>query len=202
MRGKRIQSIVTAGRWTLPAVIIICIICWIGAGLLLDVNYDISTSYTPLGALSTVLNDLPTIVNKLGSFALYAIIGYILIEINNVFGIIRTRASAQTVFYFLLISACPSMHLLYPGDIASVSYLLALFFLFRSYHRHQSSFDLFYSFAFIGFGTMFFPQLVYFIHLWLFGIINFQSINLMIICSAIIVLRFPSWFFFSHSYFN
>ena len=29
MRNKRLQSQVTAGRWTLPAVIFICALCWV-----------------------------------------------------------------------------------------------------------------------------------------------------------------------------
>ena len=201
MRGKRLQGIVTAGRWTLPAVIFICTICWIGAGFVLNVDYNLNSNYAPLGTLSTILSNLPFFLNKLAGFALYAIIGYFLIEINNVFGIIRTRASVQTAFYFLLITACPSMHLLYPGDIASISYLIALYFLFRSYHQHRSSGNIFYSFAFMGLGTIFFPQLVYFIPIWWIGTIKFQSLNPRSFCASILGFSFPYWFLFGHAFF-
>ena len=37
MRNKRLQSQVTAGRWTLPAVIFICALCWAVSYTHLDV---------------------------------------------------------------------------------------------------------------------------------------------------------------------
>ena len=35
MRNRRLQGRITAGRFTLPAVILICIVCWIGTSILL-----------------------------------------------------------------------------------------------------------------------------------------------------------------------
>jgi len=55
---------------------------------------------------------------------LFAGIGYFLIELNNTFAIIRMRASVQTSLYFLLITACPGMHLLYAGIPQRVGRLL------------------------------------------------------------------------------
>ncbi len=201
MRGIRIQGIITAGRWTLPAVIFISTICWIATGWVLGFNYSISMNYAPLGAFSDILHNMPIWLNKLLGFILYAVIGYFLIEINNVFGIIRMRASVQTSLYFLLITACPAMHLLYPGDIASVSFLLSLYFLFKSYHQHRSSGCLFYSFMFMSVGTMFFPQLIYFVPLWLAGAIKFQSLNPRSFCATLIGFSFPYWFLFGHAFF-
>ena len=35
MKSKRLQGLVTAGRWTLPAAIFICTLCWVLTSALL-----------------------------------------------------------------------------------------------------------------------------------------------------------------------
>ncbi len=201
MRNNRLQGIVTAGRWTLPAVIFICIICWIATGFMSNINYLGSANYAPLGIWSEIVQTTPLWTNKIAGFVLYAAMGYFLIEMNNVFGIIRMRASVQTSLYFLFITACPSLHLLYPGDIASVTFLISLFFLFKCYHLRYPASNLFLSFAFMGMGTLFFPQLVFFIPLWLAGAIKFQAFTLRSFCAALVGFTFPYWFLFGHAFF-
>ena len=112
MRNKRLQGQVTAGRWTLPAAIFICTLCWVLTSVLLP------GLTMPAGkeggsvlwqSARTLL--LPTWAEHLVSFLIYAAAGYFLIELNNRFGIIRMRASVQTAIYFLLVTVCPEMHL-------------------------------------------------------------------------------------------
>ena len=81
MRNKRLQSQVTAGRWTLPAVIFICALCWVLTYFLF-----------PGSIASTVLEGspsawqpardflLPGWADRIVSFLIYATIGYFLIE--------------------------------------------------------------------------------------------------------------------------
>ena len=107
MRNKRLQGQVTAGRWTLPAAIFICTLCWVLTSVLLP------GLTMPAGeeggsvlwqSARTLL--LPTWAEHLVSFLIYAAAGYFLIELNNRFGIIRMRASVQTAIYFLLVTVC------------------------------------------------------------------------------------------------
>lgn len=128
MRNKRLQGQVTAGRWTLPAAIFICTLCWVLTSVLLP------GLTMPAGeeggsvlwqSARTLL--LPTWAEHLVSFLIYAAAGYFLIELNNRFGIIRMRASVQTAIYFLLVTVCPEMHLLYAGDVAACLFILHLF---------------------------------------------------------------------------
>ena len=169
MRNKRLQGLVTAGRWTLPAAIFICTLCWVLTSVLLP------GLTMPAGeeggsvlwqSARTLL--LPTWAEHLVSFLIYAAAGYFLIELNNRFGIIRMRASVQTAIYFLLVTVCPEMHLLYAGDVAAIAFLFSIYFLFKSYQQSQAAGYLFYSFLFIGAGSIFFPQLTFFSVLWLF----------------------------------
>ena len=159
MRNKRLQGQVTAGRWTLPAAIFICTLCWVLTSVLLP------GLTMPAGeeggsvlwqSARTLL--LPTWAEHLVSFLIYAAAGYFLIELNNRFGIIRMRASVQTAIYFLLVTVCPEMHLLYAGDVAAIAFLFSIYFLFKSYQQSQAAGYLFYSFLFIGAGAFSFPS--------------------------------------------
>lgn len=133
MRNKRLQSQVTAGRWTLPAVIFICALCWVLTYFLF-----------PGSIASTVLEGspsawqpardflLPGWADRIVSFLIYATIGYFLIELNNQFSIIRMRASMQTAIYFLLVTVCPKMHYLYTGDIVALGFLISIYFCLKA----------------------------------------------------------------------
>ena len=168
MRNKRLQSQVTAGRWTLPAVIFICALCWVLTYFLFP---DSIASTTPKDSSSFLQSTrdllLPGWAERIVSFLVYAIIGYFLIELNNQFSIIRMRASMQTAIYFLLVTVCPGMHLLYIGDIVALGSLISIYFLFKSYQQAQAAGYLFYSFFFIGAGSILFPQLTILSVLWL-----------------------------------
>ncbi|WP_077155593.1 hypothetical protein [Bacteroides bouchesdurhonensis] len=202
MRNKRLQSQITAGRWTLPAVILICTLFWVLTSLLLP---DLTSSLGKEGG-STIWQStrsllLPSWADRIVSYLVYAIIGYFLIEINNRFTIIRMRASVQTAIYFLLVTVCPEMHLLYAGDITALAFLVSLYFLFNSYQQSQASGNLFYSFFFIGAGSIFFPQLTFLSVLWLLGAYRFQSLNPRSFCAAILGWMLPYWMLFGHAFF-
>ena len=166
MKSKRLQGLVTAGRWTLPAAIFICTLCWVLTSVLLP---ELTMTAGEEGgsvlwqSARTLL--LPAWAEHLVSFLIYAAIGYFLIELNNRFSIIRMRASVQTAIYFLLVTVCPEMHLLYAGNVAAITFLFSIYFLFKSYQQAQASGYLFYSFLFIGAGSILFPQLTVFSHL-------------------------------------
>ena len=113
MRNKRLQSQVTAGRWTLPAVIFICALCWVLTYFLFPGSIASTTYPKDSPSAWQPARDflLPGWADRIVSFLVYATIGYFLIELNNQFSIIRMRASMQTAIYFLLVTVCPGMHL-------------------------------------------------------------------------------------------
>lgn len=199
MRNKRLQNQITAGRLTLPTVIFICIICWVLTSFLLPDIGEKETGYGLWQSARSLLH-VPW-MSRVASFVLYAAIGYFLIELNNTFAIIRMRASVQTSVYFMLVTACPGLHLLYAGDLAAVTFLISLFFLFKSYQHPKPVGNLFYSFACIGAGSLLFPQLTFFVPLWLIGAYGFQSLTLRSFCGAVIGWTLPYWFLFGHAYF-
>lgn len=201
MRNKRLQGLVTAGRWTLPAAIFICTLCWVLTSVLLP---ELTMTAGEEGgsvlwqSARTLL--LPAWAEHLVSFLIYAAIGYFLIELNNRFSIIRMRASVQTAIYFLLVTVCPEMHLLYAGNVAAITFLFSIYFLFKSYQQAQASGYLFYSFLFIGAGSILFPQLTFFSVLWLFEAHRFQSLTFRSFCGALIGWTMPYWMLFGHAF--
>lgn len=128
MRNKKLQGQVTAGRWTLPIVVFICTLCWVLTSFLLP---DLTASTVEDSTLSLWQSArdllLPAWAERLVSYLIYAVIGYSLIELNNRFGIIRMRASMQTAIYFLLVTICPEMHLLYAETLRPCFPVLHLF---------------------------------------------------------------------------
>lgn len=197
-RTKRLQTRITAGRLTLPAAILISVTCWILATILLPGTEVQKTGYPLWETFSGFC--VPGWSCRFLSFILYGIIGYFLIELNNAFGLIRMRASVQTAVYFLLISVCPSIHILYAGDLAAAAFLVALFFLFKSYQQVAPAGYLFHTFVFIGVGSLLFPQLMFFIPVFWIGAYNFQSLNPKSFFASLTGWSVPYWFLLGYAY--
>ncbi|WP_321334212.1 hypothetical protein [uncultured Bacteroides sp.] len=199
MRKNYLQKKITTGKFTLPVVILISITCWVVTAFLVPNLPEQRISYSLFQLLH--FPSMPVWVAKTASFILYAVIGYFLIELNNSFSIIRMRASIQTSLYFLFIAACPMLHQLHTGDIAAIALLISVYFLFKSYQSHQASAYLFHSFAFIGAGSLFFPQLTALVPIWFIGAYGFQSLNLRSFFASIIGWSVPYWFLFGHAFY-
>ena len=192
----------TAGRWTLPAVIFICALCWVLTYFLFPDSIASTTSKDSSSFLQSTRDLLlPGWAERIISFLVCAIIGYFLIELNNQFSIIRMRASMQTAIYFLLVTVCPGMHLLYIGDIVALGSLISIYFLFKSYQQAQAAGYLFYSFFFIGAGSILFPQLTILSVLWLLESYRFQSLTPRSFCGALLGWMLPYWMLFGHAFF-
>ncbi|MGI6793832.1 hypothetical protein ACMYZ5_05840 [Bacteroides sp. KG68] len=198
-RTKRFQSRITAGRLTLPATILIAVACWLLSGVLLP-DLQVRQSEYPLWQAFYDLC-IPAWANRLAGFVLYAVMGYFLILLNNTFALIRMRASVQTSVYFLLISACPCIHTLYAGDLAAAAFLVALYFLFRSYQQARPMGSLFHAFVFIGLGSLLLPQLMLFVPVFWMGAYNFQSLQPKSFLASLIGWSVPYWFLLGHAFY-
>ena len=199
MRNKRLQNRITAGRFTLPAAIVLSLFGWTLTSVLLPEAPPLEGGYSLWEIVSSYI---PAWANAPLSFILCGLIGYFLIELNNTFAIIRMRASVQTSIYFLLMAVCPALHQLHAGDVASIAFLISLFFLFQGYQHTRPEGPLSYSFLFIGAGSLFFPQLTLFIPLFWIGAYSFQALTLKSIFGSLTGWCLPYWFLFGHAYFH
>lgn len=200
-RTKRLQSRITAGRFTLPVAILLSAVCWIVAGVLLPTLPAPAGTY-PLWQNLGRLELLDSWAGYPISFLLYALIGYFLIALNNTYAIIRMRASVQTAIYILLVSVCPMLHPLQAGDVASVAFLVSLFFLFGAYQHPRPAGGMFYSFLFIGLGSLFYPQLTLFAPVLWLGAYSFQALTPRSFMGSLLGWWLPYWFLLGHAYYH
>ncbi len=202
MRQVRIQGTITTGRWTLPVVIIICTVCWCVSNALTFDN-GLSMTYVPFGLTARQVEIVPEWCLRLAGYAAFAAIGYFLIGLNNVFAIVRTRASAQTSFFFLLVTACPLLHTGYAGIIVAMSLALSLFLLFSGYHTYGDAPQyVFGSFALLSVATLFSPKIIYLAPIWLIGAVQFRAMSPRSLCAALVGLILPYWFLFGHAFYH
>lgn len=200
IRSNRLQNRITAGRFTLPAAVLLSLLCWIVPLFLLPEAPEVRGGYA---LWETMVSDrLPAWASAPLSFLLYAVIGYFLIELNNAYAIIRMRASVQTAIYFLLTASCPALHRLYAGDVTSVAFLISLFILFKGYQHSRPASTLFYSFLFIGAGSLFFPQLTLFVPVFWIGAYSFQALTSKSFFGSLLGWMLPYWFLLGHAYFH
>lgn len=178
MRNKTLQSRITSGRFTLPAAIFIALCCWSATGIGTGIP---ATQLWP-------------------SFALGALVGYLLVETNNAFALIRVRASAQTALYCLLASTCPALYVLYSGQAASACFALTLIFLFRSYRDENTPACLFHAFAFAGAGSLFVPQLTLLAPILWIGAYHFRSLNTKSWIASLLGWTLPYWLLLGYAY--
>ncbi len=164
------------GRFTLPVVILICLLLW--------------------GSTFQEWNELI-------SLGVTIIIGYVFIETNTTFNLIRTRTSMPVCLYWLIATALFFLHPFEWTNLVPLVFILATYQLFHSYESVSSSPFIFHSFLFIGLGSIAFPQLLYMVPMLWGSMIPFRAISIKSFLASIIGLMTPYWFVFGYAlYFN
>ena len=104
------QIQIATGRFTLPVTIVICLLLWI---------------FTLQGW------------NDLGSIGIIALIGYLMIEANTTFTLIRTRTSLPVCIYWMLATALFFLHGFLRENFVPLAFLIAVMQLFASYESSK-----------------------------------------------------------------
>lgn len=131
MSFNRFQIEVATGRFTLPVVILVCLLLW-------------GVSFQGW--------------NELISLGITTIIGYVLIETNTAFNLIRTRTTMPVCIYWLIASALFFLHPFEWTNLVPLIYLLATYQLFVSYESPSLSPPIFHTFLLVSLGSMVFPH--------------------------------------------
>jgi hypothetical protein len=198
MRGNYLQKRVTTGRFTLLVVILLSLLCW-GIAFLFLPELSLHSISEP-GDIIQVADLFDPKTGRMINLALYLLIGYLLIEINNRYSLIRVRASFQAAVFFILVAIYPQIHALSNGTLLALVMLGALGSLLKSYQHYQPSGALFRSFFCISIGTFLFPQLIFISPVLLTGAYRFQSLSLRSFCAAMVGWSLPSWVLFGYGY--
>ncbi|MCE2616724.1 MAG: hypothetical protein ACTTKN_06750 [Phocaeicola sp.] len=170
---RRYQREITTGRGTLPVTILLCLILW-------SIHFK-SFSY-------------------FASFAIYALVGYLLIELNTTFSIIRTRTTMPVALYWLIMAICLFFHPFNWVNITPLAFIIAIFQLFITYERKNSTKFIFNTFFIISAGSIAFPPLLYLIIPFFIGMKMFRSLTRKTFFVAILGLLFPYWFLFCYAF--
>lgn len=85
------------------------------------------------------------------------------------------------------------------GRLGSCSFLVALFFLFKSYQQARPTGSLFHAFVFIGLGSLLFPQLMLFAPIFWIGAYNFQSLQPKSFFASLVGWSVPYWLLLGHA---
>ncbi|MCD8310561.1 MAG: hypothetical protein LUB83_05035 [Prevotellaceae bacterium] len=182
MRSQRFQTRVVKGRFTLPVAILFAAVCWLTGW------------HEHVGAV------LPAWADGIGGFLLHGVIGYFLIGLNNTYNIIRVRASVQTGIYLLWVAVCPVLHGVDKGNVAGLVFLMALYFLFKSYQQKDSEKQLFLSCAFLGAGSLLVPQYTLTMPLFWIGAYLFRALHPKSFLASLVGWFLPYWFLLGYAF--
>lgn len=174
MRESRFQIDIATGRFTLPVAIFLCLILW--------------------GITRNEWSDL-------GSLACVALTGYLMIETNTAFNLIRTRTTFHLTVYFLLATALVFLHPFEWGNLMPILFMIIISQLFKSYESSVAAVPVYHAFLFTGLGSLIFPQLVYYLPLFMGSMFSFRAISLKSLLAALLGLLTPYWFLFGYTFY-
>lgn len=193
---------ITEGRMTLPTVILLVTVGWFICSLHFPTLPADKGVVTPLWQWARSMFFLPFTANRWIAYAVYGVVGYMLIELNNTFSIIRIRASVQTSFFLAFVTICPLLQQINTGMIACIPFVISLFFLLRSYQQPLYVSNLFHSFVFLGVASLIVPQLNYLVIIWLLTAISFQSLSFRGLFAALLGWIVPYFLLVGHAYYH
>ena len=175
MNLNRFQIQVATGRFTLPVVVIVCLLFW---GISLQEW------------------------SELASMAIIGLIGYVMIEANTAFNLIRTRTSLPVSIYGWVATALFFLHPFEWSNLIPLIFIFSILQLFRSYESSSPTNPIYHTFLFIGLGSLLFPQIICFLPLFWGSMIPFRAMNGRSFLASFIGFITPYWFLFGYAFLN
>ena len=169
----RIQTLIATGRFTLPVVILICLLLW------------------AITAQSW---------NELASLGIIALTGFMMIETNTTFNLIRTRTALPVCIYGWIATSLFFLHPFCWENLVPLIFMLAVHQLFGTYESPLPTNPVFHAFLFISLGSLVFPQFMVFALLWWASMIPFRSMGIKSFLASLIGLITPYWFLFGYAF--
>ncbi|MDR3219727.1 MAG: hypothetical protein LBU22_12275 [Dysgonamonadaceae bacterium] len=113
-------------------------------------------------------------------------IALLLLQLNHVFNIIRSRTLLPAIFYLVFASSDASFAFDSAGSISAFCVLINYFFLFNSYQQAESQINALNISLSLTLGSLFWPQLLLFFPVFWYGFHRFHSFNLRVFMASII----------------
>ena len=174
MNLNRFQIQVATGRLTLPVVILIWLLLW---GITLQEWKDCIY------------------------LAITAIIGYMMIEINTAFTLIRTRTTMPVCIFWMIATSLFFLPPLEWENLVPLAFLLSVYQLFRSYESSSPAIPIYHAFFFISLGSLVFPPFIYFSPILWGSMIPFRSLSGKSLLASLLGIITPYWFLFGYCFY-
>lgn len=169
----RLQIQVATGRFTLPVAMFVCLLLWLVSG----------SQWTDLASLAIV-----------------ALTGYVMIETNTAFTLIRTHTSLPVCIYGMLITSLCFLHPFRWENVFPLAFMLVVTQLFQSYESPRPATSVYNSFLILSTCSLFFPFAVWFLPLFIGSLIPFRALKIKSLCACILGLITPYWFLFGYAF--
>jgi len=119
----------------------------------------------------------------------------LMVYLNNSNALIRIYSRMVSAAYMLLSLTALFVLGSWKPQAAAISLILFFIFLFKSYQDRRASAMVFYAFAFLGVGSLFFPYLLYLVPVfWVILGTNIMSLSLHNFVASLLGLLAPYWF--------
>lgn len=131
-----------------------------------------------------------------GTLAGTAVTGILVAWWNDAFMLLRIRSRLISAWMLAFAAACPFMAGWGTALVPAACALGLYSFLFRAYQKPRPESDVFHAFVFLGVGSFFFPQWLYFVpFLWGAMFVRLRVYGLRVWSSAIVGLTLPYWIY-------
>lgn len=167
------QIQIATGRFTLPVTILICLLLWV-----------------------FTLNGW----NEVGSLGIVVLIGYLMIEANTAFTLIRTRTSLPVSIYWTLAAALFFLHDFQWENFVPLAFLIAVMQLFQSYESSKPTTPIYNIFLILGTCSLFFAPAIYYLPLFFISMIPFRAFSLKSFGACVLGILTPFWFLLGYAF--
>ena len=166
------QIQIATGRFTLPVTILVCLLLWV-----------------------CTFNEW----SEVGSLGIVALIGYLMIEANTAFTLIRTRTSLPVSLYWTLATALFFLHGFQWENFIPLAFVMAVMQLFQSYESSKPAVPIYNIFLILSTCSLFFATAVCYIPLFFISMIPFRAFSLKSFGACVLGLLTPYWFLLGYA---
>lgn len=175
---------------------VVCIVCWV-AGYLDSAGFPVYGEVTATPLWNSVCRILPGKGITYAIGLLFLIGGALLLHrANYVLGLIREKTQLPFLLYMLYISTNPGFFPLKSTSVGVFCLIFSIYLLFRSYHDEMAVHYAYKTALLIGFGSLLWVHLLWFVPLFWIGMYKFRTLNLRTFVASLFGLLTIYWFLF------
>lgn len=183
--------------FTLPIAAVLMVLIWLAGGITYSIQGEENAYWQRLHeSVRVYITD--SLLGLICSF----VAGYLLVELNNSNALIRIRTRLTTTSYIMLLSAMTFLHPFQKGQFIVICMLLSYHILLRSYQQYRPEGYIFFSFLFVGVGSIFFCQLLYILPVYYLCMgLYFRSLTFRSVFAGLLGILLPYIGLFTYAYY-